>query len=92
VRGAPIVTIIMRPPGVDYKRLYGIAINVLLPGVLLCMSHVYSADAGSTNNTTEPIRIGYFLQESQPPYRIGAIKLAIEKAKADGLLPDRDIR
>jgi len=42
-------------------------------------------------NATD-IRIGYFMQESQPPYRIGAIQLAIDRARADGLLPGYSIR
>lgn len=43
-----------------------------------------------TRNKT--IKIGYFLQESQPPYRIGAIKMAVDQAQADGLLPDYNYR
>jgi hypothetical protein len=49
-----------------------------------------AAVAYGTGNKT--LRIGYFLQESQPPYRIGAIKLAIDKAQADGWLPDYNYR
>jgi hypothetical protein len=48
------------------------------------------ADADGTGSKT--LRIGYFLQESQPPYRIGAIKMAIDKAQADGWLSDYNYR
>jgi len=39
------------------------------------------------SSTAAIIRIGYFIQESQPPYRIGAIELAVDRARQDGLLP-----
>lgn len=48
--------------------------------------------AGAAVTGSKTLRIGYFLQESQPPYRIGAIKMAIDQAQADGLLPDYNYR
>ena len=44
------------------------------------------------NNNNRTIRIGYFLQTSSPPYRIGAINLAIDRAKSDGLLSGFNFR
>jgi hypothetical protein len=44
----------------------------------------------STNDKT--IKIGYFVPESQPPYSIGAIQMAIDRARAGGFLTGYNIR
>jgi hypothetical protein len=69
------------PLGFNCRDLSAIAL-VLFVAIIAC--------AAGTGKKT--LRIGYFLQESQPPYRIGAIKMAIDKAQADGWLPDYNIR
>lgn len=59
---------------------------------LLFVAVAAGSAAGAAEANSKTLRFGYFLQESQPPYRIGAIKLAIDKAQADGWLPDYKIR
>ena len=62
--------------------IFGVFVFNVLPTV----------DVADDEGNSKTLQIGYFLQESQPPYRIGAIKLAVDKAKADGYLQDYDVR
>ena len=70
---------------------------------LINLAVVLTATAEATANTSienwhqiddgnNTIRIGYLLQEYAPPYRVGAINLAIRHAKSRGLLPDYRIK
>ena len=70
---------------------------------LISLAVVLTATAEATANTSienghqiddgnNTIRIGYLLQEYAPPYRVGAINLAIRHAKSRGLLPDYRIK
>lgn len=74
-----------------YRQCVIVASFILISGQLL-MSTFTVIDAQVVNETGSIIKIGYFLQQSQPPYRIGAIKLAIDLAKANGLFPDHNFR
>lgn len=48
--------------------------------------------AGMPTKQNNSIYLGYMLTEFSPPYRGAAINLAIDQAKADGLLPGYNIR
>lgn len=63
----------------------------------ILMSLIQSARAADNASLSDDvqngtIKIGYLLAESSPPYRAGAINLAIEQAKSDGLLPGFNFR
>jgi hypothetical protein len=64
--------------------------------MILVTSLMTSCDADDDISTVltdnKTIRIGYFVQESNPPYRIGAIQLAIDRARQEGLLDGYNIR
>jgi hypothetical protein len=58
--------------------------------LLFCVSAGSIVPRGSLNKTI--IRFGYLMQESAPPYRVGAINLAIRNAQSDGLLQGYSFR
>jgi hypothetical protein len=63
--------------------------------ILVCSIHSSNAADNSslaTDVAIGTIKIGYLLSESKPPYRAGAINLAIEQAQSDGLLQGFNIR
>jgi hypothetical protein len=69
-------------------------VKVIVVFVLLLTwktSHA-ETNVSSVHKGNKTIKLGYFLRESQPPYRIGAIQMAIDKARAEGLLAGYDIR
>jgi hypothetical protein len=43
-------------------------------------------------NASKTIVIGYLMDQLAPPYRIGAIQIAIEEGQAYGLLPEYNFR
>ena len=52
--------------------------------------YVTSCATVSTGSHSRTLRLGYLQQVDQP--RVGAIQLAVDQARADGLLPEFDIR
>lgn len=58
--------------------------------LLFCVSAGSIVPRGSLNKTI--IRFGYLMQESAPPYRVGAINLAIRNAQSDGFLQGYSFR
>jgi hypothetical protein len=64
------------------------ATKIELFTVLSCALSLVSA----ANERNKTIRIGYFLQDTAPPYRVGAINLAIRQAQDDGLMPGYNFR
>lgn len=48
----------------------------------------------SVGNATarQTVSIGYFMDQLSPPYRIGAIRMALEDGQAKGLLPGFNFR
>ena len=65
-------------------------IIVLFLSIAITNRAVTNASGISTNDKT--IKMGYFVYESQPPYSIGAIQMAIDKARAGGFLTGYNIR
>lgn len=63
---------------------------LLLDLFLLYNCNVTLQLQNSSSKGVLSVRLGYFLQQSQPPYRIGAMKLAVEKARNNGLLDGID--
>jgi len=44
------------------------------------------------SNSTDTIVIGYVMDQLAPPYRIGAIQLALQNGQSNGLLPGYNFR
>ena len=61
-------------------------------GVFAVTASPADADISLQTPYDKTIKIGYLLGDSQPPYRIGAIQLAIDKARAEGRLAGYNIR
>jgi hypothetical protein len=67
---------------------------IFVVGLSACNNEAVAAGSVTIGNAnaSKTIVIGYLTDQLAPPYRIGALQMAIEDGQANGLLPDYNFR